>query len=89
MIDLSGRFLSQETISIGSRPEAAIGKIIACIEMLRDRYSKMTFEGVGVSVPGRVDPVTQRILMAPNLNWHDFDLKSTLEKKLKLQVETR
>jgi len=87
VIDLSGRFLSQETISIGSRPEAAVGKIIACIEMLRERYSRMTFEGVGVSVPGRVDPVTQRILMAPNLNWHDFDLKSALEKKLKLQVE--
>jgi predicted NBD/HSP70 family sugar kinase len=87
VIDLTGRFLSQETVSLGSQPEAAVNKIIACIETLRERHSRMTFEGVGVSVPGRVDPETQHILMAPNLNWHDFDLKKALEKKLKLQVE--
>ena len=87
VIDLTGRFLSQETVSLGSRPEVAISKLIACIETLRERHSRMTFEGVGVSVPGRVDPSTQHILMAPNLHWHDFDLKSALEKKLKLQVE--
>lgn len=87
VIDLPGRLLAQETVPVSSSPEMAVSGIVACIRALRKRYSRMKFEGVGVSVPGRVDPVTQRILMAPNLHWHDYDLKSALEKKLKLQVE--
>jgi transcriptional regulator of PTS gene len=42
---------------------------------LREEYSTKSFEGIGVSVPGRVHPVTKRALLAPNLKWHDFDLK--------------
>jgi len=85
--DLTGRILAQDTVPVGSKPEAAAAKMLECIESLRGRFPSMQFEGVGVSVPGRVDPATQRILMAPNLKWHDFDLKGVLESKLKLQVE--
>jgi predicted NBD/HSP70 family sugar kinase len=34
-----------------------------------------------------VDRETQRLLLAPNLKWRDFDIKSALEKGLDLQVE--
>jgi len=30
---------------------------------------------------------TQRILLAPNLHWHNFDIKATLEEGLNMQVE--
>ena len=30
---------------------------------------------------------TQRVLLAPNLNWHEFDLKDALEEVSGLQVE--
>jgi predicted NBD/HSP70 family sugar kinase len=87
VIDLTGRVLAQETVPVGARPETSVKRFVACIEMLRSRYPRMQFEGVGVSVPGRVDPATQRILMAPNLRWHDYDLKGALESQLGLQVE--
>jgi predicted NBD/HSP70 family sugar kinase len=87
VIDMTGKLLAQETVPVSSNPEAAVNEILGCIGVLRKSFSHMKFEGVGVSVPGRVDPVTQRILMAPNLHWHDYDLKIALEKKLKLQVE--
>jgi len=87
VISLTGKLLAQETVPVSPNPATAVSGILGCISGLQKRFAAMTFEGVGVSVPGRVDPVTQRILMAPNLHWHDYDLKSALEKKLKLQVE--
>jgi predicted NBD/HSP70 family sugar kinase len=54
---------------------------------LRRQFPGKTFEGVGVCVPGRVHPDTQRMLLAPNLPWGDFDLRGALQKGLKLQVE--
>jgi predicted NBD/HSP70 family sugar kinase len=87
IIDLSGRFLAHETVMLLSDPTAAIARIVDRMQQLRKQHADKSFEGVGVSVPGRVHPVTQRILMAPNLKWHDFDLKGALEAGLGLQVE--
>jgi predicted NBD/HSP70 family sugar kinase len=87
IVDLSGRFLAQETIPIVVEPKPATARIIAAMSSLRDRFPGKRFEGVGVCVPGRVHPVTQRILLAPNLHWGHFDLKGALEKGLHLQVE--
>lgn len=87
VVDLSGRFLSHETITTATDPEAAIAKLVKKMRSLRSKYKEKTFEGIGVSVPGRVDPVTCKLLMAPNLKWGGFDIKSALEKSMGLQVE--
>jgi predicted NBD/HSP70 family sugar kinase len=87
VVDLSGRFLSHETVVTVADPAASMTKIIERMRRLRLRHSDKTFEGIGVSVPGRVDRITQRLLLAPNLKWHDFDIKTALEKGLDLQVE--
>lgn len=87
VVDLSGRFLSHETVVTVADPVASMAKIIEHMRRLRLRHADKTFEGVGVSVPGRVDRVTQRLLLAPNLKWRDFDIKGALEKGLNLQVE--
>src|SRR6516165_6792274 len=87
VVDLSGRFLSHETVVTVADPVASMAKIIERMRRLMHRHSDKTFEGIGVSVPGRVDRVTQRLLLAPNLKWHDFDIKAALEKGLELQVE--
>jgi predicted NBD/HSP70 family sugar kinase len=87
VVDLSGRFLSHETVVTVADPEASMAKIVERMRRFRQRHSDKTFEGIGVSVPGRVDRVTRRLLLAPNLKWHDFDIKSALEKRLDLQVE--
>ncbi|MGD0445457.1 MAG: ROK family transcriptional regulator [Edaphobacter sp.] len=87
VIDLTGRFLSRETVMTVSDPEVSLKRIVERMQVLRKRHADKTFEGIGVSVPGRVHPETQRLLLAPNLHWSDFDLRSKLEKALKLQVE--
>jgi predicted NBD/HSP70 family sugar kinase len=87
VIDLAGRFLSRETVMTVSDAEGSLKRIIECLRMLRDRHSDMSFEGIGVSVPGRVHPETQRFLLTPNMHWKDFDVGAALQKALNLQVE--
>ena len=87
VIDLAGRFLSRQTVMTVSNAEGSVKRIIECLRMLRDQHSDRSFEGIGVSVPGRVHPETQRVLLAPNLHWKDFDVRAALQKALKLQVE--
>ena len=87
VVDLTGRFLSRETVVTVSDAETSVGRIIECLQMLRNRHSDRSFEGIGVSVPGRVHPETQRLLLAPNLHWKDFDVRAALQTALKLQVE--
>lgn len=87
VIDLNGRFLAREEIPLVTDPERSIDKIIDSMENMRERHPRHTFEGVGISLPGRVDPETHRLVLAPNLNWFDYDIKGAVQKKLKLQVE--
>lgn len=87
VVDLSGRFLSRETITMYSDLRKTVAQIGKRMHALRGEHASRTFEGVGVSLPGRVHPTTQRVLLAPNMNWHEFDLKEALEEASGLQVE--
>ncbi|HZY72576.1 MAG TPA: ROK family protein [Edaphobacter sp.] len=87
VVDLSGRFLSRETIATDPDPKKTISLIGKRMCALRKENPLKSFKGVGVSFPGRVHPTMQRILLAANMNWHDFDLKKALEQVSKLQVE--
>jgi predicted NBD/HSP70 family sugar kinase len=87
VIDLAGRILSRETVLTTPRADETVKRITATLKHLRSVHSDKSFEGIGVSVPGRVHPETQRLLLAPNLHWRDFDLRAALQKAMKLQVE--
>jgi predicted NBD/HSP70 family sugar kinase len=87
VVDLNGRFLSREVIPIASDPERGVQRVIECMKSLRASHSDKSFEGIGISLPGRVDPVAQRLILAPNLKWYDYDIKGAIERAMKLQVE--
>ena len=87
VVDLSGRFLSRETIATYTDPGKTVAQIGKRMGALRKEHASKSFEGVGVSLPGRVHPATQQILCAPNLGWQDFDIRTALEKASGLQVE--
>ncbi len=86
-VDLNGRFLSREVVPL--IPDAVKGTqaIAVALDRIRKQHVGKTFEGVGLSLPGRVDESTQRLLLAPNLKWKDFDIKKSLEAHLSLTVE--
>ena len=87
VVDLNGRFLARETVPIGKDPERGIQNIVSVLERLTRKTPERSFEGIGLSVPGRVDPRTEKLIFAPNLPWAEFDLKRAIEARIPLQVE--
>ena len=87
VVDLNGRFLSRETLPLVKDPVRGVENIIAAMKRMISNYPDRSFEGIGISLPGRVDPSTQRLIMAPNLSWSDYDIKRAIERKIPLQIE--
>jgi len=87
LLDLNGRFLARESVPLVADPRLSIEAIIHSMQAMRSAHADRSFEGVGVSVPGRVDPASQSLILAPNLKWSNFDIKQALERKIDLQVE--
>jgi predicted NBD/HSP70 family sugar kinase len=87
LLDLNGRFLAREGVPLVSDAARSVEKIAQCMQSMRASHRGSSFEGIGISMPGRVDPESQRLILAPNLKWADFDIKGTIEQKMQLQVE--
>jgi predicted NBD/HSP70 family sugar kinase len=86
MVDLDGRFLSRSTLPLGSDPEKSVAGIIACMKRMRANHGNKSLEGIGISLPGRVDPETQCLIFAPNLKWPGYDIKRVIERAMGLPV---
>jgi predicted NBD/HSP70 family sugar kinase len=84
--DVNGRFLSQESMPTSNQPAKTAAKLAASIKRQMESHPDLFFEGVGISVPGRVNAVTGQIIFAPNLKWPEFDLKGLLEDATGMQV---
>ncbi|MEK7781526.1 MAG: ROK family transcriptional regulator [Verrucomicrobiota bacterium] len=84
--DLSMRFLSQETMHTGENPEQFIKDLCKRISHATKSFPRLTFEGIGVALPGRVDLTTGKLTFAPNLAWKSIDLKTPLEQATGLSV---
>ncbi len=69
--DLAGRVLEQEEFATNPDARKTLAQIVDCARKLI-RKNKGTIEGVGVSVPGLVDPETGTALNIPYLKWRDL-----------------
>lgn len=87
VVDLNGRFLAREALPVLSDPAKAVAQMIERMKRLQQKYARKSFEGIGVSLPGRVDPVSQALIFAPNLKWPKFDIKKAIERGMGLKVE--
>ena len=85
--DLDAHFLAQESFSTTRNPKTFVAELIPRVRNLIRARPEITCEGIGISLPGRVDLKTKRLVFAPNLGWSDFDLKTPLEKAVGLPVE--
>src|SRR5438477_10532381 len=72
LADVNGQFLEQ--IAFPTAADAADGAqtISGRLRDLMRSHSKLVFEGVGISLPGRFEPTTNRVIFAPNLKWRHF-----------------
>ena len=81
-------FLAQESMPTGRDPAEFITRLGRRISDLMRAHPKSLYEGIGISLPGRIDLASQRLTFAPNLGWNgELDLKSPLERATGLPVE--
>jgi predicted NBD/HSP70 family sugar kinase len=85
--DFSGRFLVQENVAISAEPQPSVTQLLAAIKRVSSAEPKKAIQGVGISVPGRVDRLTGRLAFAPNLRWGPFAIGKAIAEGTGLPVE--
>jgi predicted NBD/HSP70 family sugar kinase len=82
--DLAGRVLEREEFTTNPTLKKTSRRITDCI---RDFLSKeKSIEGIGVSLPGLVDPDTGMAVFIPHFKWRDWDVAEELKEATKLPV---
>ncbi len=84
--DLVGRVLEREEVPNSSRPDEMSARIIECVSDFVDRDSSGTIAGVGVSLPGMVDPDTGRAIFIPYFKWRDWAIAEEIEQATGLKA---
>jgi len=87
LADVNGRFLSQERMPTTADPQTTAEGLATSFCRLMETHPELVFEGVGISLPGRFDQTSQRLMFAPNLNWPDYDFKGVIERATGMRVE--
>jgi predicted NBD/HSP70 family sugar kinase len=85
--DLGGRIVAQNIVVLPADPRKAIVPIIAAIRRLIAAHSDKSIDGIGISLPGRTDPLLERPIFAPNLHWPVLRIKSRIQRATGLRVE--
>jgi len=85
--DLNARFLTQETMPTADTPDTFLDQLTQRARRLLGSYPNASWEGIGISLPGRADRHSHRLVFAPNLAWKDVDLKTPMEQATGLSVE--
>jgi N-acetylglucosamine repressor len=83
--DLAGRIVEQEEFQTSPDPDETLSQVISLIRQLSTK-SKGSIEGVGVSLPGLVDPSTGRAVYIPYFKWRDLPIVNTISAAVGLPV---
>ncbi len=81
--DLAGRVIDQEEFPTDS--DTTLSRVIGVIREFNGRH-KGSIEGVGVSLPGLVDPSTGNALYIPYFLWRDLPISEMISKAVGLPV---
>jgi predicted NBD/HSP70 family sugar kinase len=93
LIDINGNLLARETVPLAASQHTdedlrqLLQQIAQTARTLRGTASDLRFDGIGVSVSGRVAPESHRMLFSPNAPWIQADLCAELERALGMPVE--
>ena len=94
VVDINGKLLGRDTVpyeiragSTADEARTAIAQIAQAAQALKVAFAERVFQGLGVSVSGRVDQKTHRLLFSPNVPWGQIDVHGELQRVLGTPVE--
>jgi predicted NBD/HSP70 family sugar kinase len=82
---VDARFVRQASWPTPKDPKTFVAEVAKTVAGFRAAHPQIVCEGMGVSLPGRVDN-TGRLVFAPNLGWAPVNLQQLLEAALTLPV---
>ncbi len=82
---IDARFVMQTSWPTPRKPAAFAETLARTVDNFRVTHPQIVCEGIGVSVPGRLDE-GGRLVFAPNLPWEPFDMRQLLETAVGLPV---
>jgi len=85
--DPNGRVIAYELLPTAKRPAVFVQNLCRRLQSFLRAHPRVTCEGIGITVPGGVDHLRQRLVSAPNLGWRDVDLKGPVERATGIPVE--
>ncbi len=91
VMDLSGKLLSHNLIVLPEDPQKVIAAIVDAIGKMIAANSDRSFDGIGMSVPGRFglqlkESNLGKSIFAPNISWPIGQIKSRVEEATGLPV---
>ena len=94
VVDINGKILDRKAVSFdlsagstAAEANTAIANIAQAGRALKAAFCDRLFEGIGVSVSGRVDQKTHRLLFSPNAPWSQIDLHRELQRVFEDPIE--
>ena len=93
LVDINGNLLNRETLTFSGSSDLRVDAMKTIQQLAKAARSMRTacrgklFDGVGVSVSGRVDQQTHRILFSPNAPWGQIELYDQFQKVLGGTIE--
>jgi predicted NBD/HSP70 family sugar kinase len=94
--DLGGQIIVQDRIPLPEDPRRVIAAIIDAIQKMISANSDRSFDGIGISLPGRLDlhsgkpspgkPTRDQHIFAPNIRWPIAQIKFRVEQSTGLRV---
>ncbi len=82
---IDARFVMNSAWPTPATPEAFAELLARTVEGFRTTHSDVVCEGMGVTLPGRVDQ-SGRLVFAPNLGWGEVNLRELLEAEVGLPL---
>src|SRR5437764_8077433 len=87
LADANGKFTAEENIVTTRDPERTFGPLVECLHGMIRACNGRKIEGIGVSVAGRFNSSSDRLVFAPNLGWRDVEIGSRIKEATGLNVE--
>jgi predicted NBD/HSP70 family sugar kinase len=93
VVDINGKILGRDMAvfemqeGTTAKAKTAIKHLAGAARALKAAHGDRVFHGLGVSVSGRVDQKTHRLLFSPNAPWTQVDLHGELQKALETPIE--
>lgn len=87
LANIDNRFLAQGSIPTEKNPGQLVARLGRRINNLIQAHPHNSYEGVGISLPGRTDLSPRQLIFSPALGWSGVEFRSLLERNLGLPVE--